>query len=485
MEKKSSYGSEKNIASKIKVFNNGKDRIYVSKDLMQVVLEITNDQKSTTDRKKTLREVVVSYFSENKIKSKLKEEELSAAIANKETGTHKYVLAEGKAVFLGSPRKVKIFLSDKPTIAPFLSGQGTPEEQKIDNLKQVKKGELIGEETAASLPRYGENLFGIPMPAPKLRDSAPLPGKNILKKAGKLYSEIDGVLAFGKGINVMPAQIVNKSMNRVSGEVSFDGAIIVNGVVRGCDKVKCRLLACKSISGTEVEAEEDIISLQEITDCKIKSGGSIYANQIIATEAKSRGDVVVTNSIDASKIYSSGKVTCSKQGIYESVIHAKHFVDTKDLGDSSGKKLNDITIGIDPTIRKKLNFINDSMEKEEFDKVNLENTLRLEKTKLKGKNEEINTAPSIIALLNKISSINKKVKSLEDRKNILLKNINQNKHLVYLRVRGKAQAGNSVSSANASVILQAPIKAFKAIEKLEEGKQNQKKSYKIEILFKC
>jgi len=460
--------------------------LFVTADDMRVVLEICKG--GAASRIPVSKKNILEYIELNKVKTTLGEK-IFEEIKNQERNPYprSYVIAEGKTAFQGKTQDIKFSISGKDSVAPSMAGTSQREEKKIHSLKFIKKGEMIGEETPSLPPRYGMNVFGVPVPPPKLENTSPTLGKNIHSKGGKLYASIDGALALSsrKEFNILPVKTVTKSMNRVSSQVAFDGVLVVENSIRGCSDIQCRVLICKELGLTNVKAQDDVIVLGKITDCTINCGNSVYAKEIAVSEIAVKCDTIVTDIISESKIFSGGKVVCSKDGIYSSTIKARYNVDTRNLGDVG--KTNDITVGMDDALSQKVLTIRHDIEDYESKKAMLENNFRLERAKIKAKFPDVvvETHPNIVTLQKTIYALNHKVTSLESKKAILVRSFNKIKHMVYLRVRGKASAGNTITSINASMFIKAPMKAFKAMEVLTRDKKNisGKEIYEIGVFY--
>jgi len=461
--------------------------IFITTDNMRVILEIDNNGKK--NKQPISREAILEYLKKNKVTAPVEEKNIKEALGSQDKqGVRSYSIIEEKPMFPGEPRKVKVFLSDKEPLVPELSGHTSREESRIHDVKEVKKGDLVGEETAAIVPQYGTNIFGIPVPAPKLQDNAPSVGRNITVKENKLYSSIDGTLILNKQkeINILPVKVIEKSLNKKNKPISFDGALIIKGGVRNCNLIKCSLLVCKTLEGTNVKVDDDVIVLSKITDCTLESSGSVYAKKISTSELEVSGDVMVSDIIEESNISSGGKVVCSKKGIYKSNIRAKYYVDTRDLGEREGK-INDITVGMDNKLSAKVAIIGKQLEKYNSEIGTLQNKFRLEYAKLKAKfpNKEIEHSGLLLNIGKTIKILKREITILNNKKKILLKNSAKEQGLIYLRVRGKAFPGNSINTINSVLVINATMKGFKAMDTLVKDSKNPlaPPSYDIRIFY--
>jgi len=447
--------------------------IFTTADDMWVVLEICKG--GAASKIPINKKHILDYIEENKVKSALNEKVFEEIKKQERTPyPRSYIITKGKTAFQGRTQDIKLSITDKESVAPSMAGTTQREEKKIHSLKFIEKGDMLGEETPSQPPRYGMNVFGIPIPPPKLENTSPALGKNIYSKEGKLYAAISGALSLSsrKEFNILPVKTIAKSMNRVKEQLVFDGVLVVESSIRGCSDIQCGILICKELGLTNVKAEDDIIVLGAISDCKLHCGNSVYAKEITASEIEVKNDTIVTDTISESKVFSGGKVVCSKNGIYGSTIKARYNVDTRNLGDKG--KTNDITVGMDNVLSQKVLIIRRDIEDYESKKAMLENRFRLEHAKIKAKfpNSIVESHPSIINFQKTIYALNHRVTSLENKKAILVKSFNKIKHMVYLRVRGKASIGNTITSINASMLIKAPIKGFKAMEVLTRDKKN-------------
>ena len=175
------------------------------------------------------------------------------------------------------------------------------------------------------------------------------PGTGISEDGVRIYAETAGqphLDAMGN-ISVCPEFQIQGDLGFETGDVNFEGNVIVNGSVKQGFKVKCASLTAKDIQGAQIDIEGDLNVSQGIVDTElVKVKGSVQAKFIRNSKINAFGDLIVQKEIIDSKIYLSGACVNETGSIINSEISAKMGISAGTIGNKSSKPSR-LTVGVD------------------------------------------------------------------------------------------------------------------------------------------
>lgn len=205
----------------------------------------------------------------------------------------------------------------------------------------------------------------------------PQPGKNGMTVAGLVISvdePLDPVFIAGSGttlsedgltihadqggqphldpmgeITVNPELPINGDIDFQTGNIEFNGNIIVTGTVKDGFSVKGVSLTAKEIEGATINLTGDLNISDGITDANIVSVGNVYAKFINNSKVNAFGDVVIQKEIIDSGIMLSGQVQNPGGVIIASKIAAKAGVAAGKIGTDASKPAH-IRVGVNDHI---------------------------------------------------------------------------------------------------------------------------------------
>lgn len=148
-------------------------------------------------------------------------------------------------------------------------------------------------------------------------------------------------------ISVCPEYQVKGDIDFETGDVDFDGNVVVNGTVKEGFKVRCASLTATEIQGAHIDVEGDLnVSLGIVDTELVKVKGSVQAKFVHNSKINSFGDLIVTKEIIDSDIYLSGACINKTGLILNSKISAKMGIDAGNIGNKSSKP-STLTVGVD------------------------------------------------------------------------------------------------------------------------------------------
>ncbi len=205
---------------------------------------------------------------------------------------------------------------------------------------------VLPEEGAPGISVYGNELL-VEDPVDLVFSSGP--GTRMSKDGGRIYATVAGqphLDAMGN-VSVCPEYQIKGDLGLETGNVNFEGNVVVNGAVKQGFKVKCASLTAKEIQGAEVDIEGDLNVSMGIVDTElVKVKGSVQAKFVHNSKISAFGDLIVQKEIVDSKIYLTG-ACINKQGIIiNSEISAKMGIDAGSIGNKTSKP-SSLTVGVD------------------------------------------------------------------------------------------------------------------------------------------
>lgn len=238
----------------------------------------------------------------------------------------------------------------------------------------VRKGELIAEFIPEVPAEEGVDIYGNTIAAKMLGTSKYLIGENIVEDEANpnhFVAAIDGVLVEAKRkLTVEDRLIVNKDINYETGNIRFDGSVLVNGnVLQGFEVHAEKDCAIKgNIDVGSVKANGDVIvtngilgaGTEEGLDRQVEAKGNVQAMFVQNAIIYADGDVIVEGSVVASNIYSRKNVIVKGSIVGGSVL-GRLSVEALKIGTDAGTRTEVIT-GRDPAIDAKIEVRNAELE---------------------------------------------------------------------------------------------------------------------------
>lgn len=355
-------------------------KLKISDDQMEAT--ITNFEQKIYDDPKYKDAFTEKWFSNELIRLKIPKAD-KEALKRVKDNLHKRVSLNGLVVAIGDP--------GTPAESPYIlevkkdkKDEDSSEQINVRNsiIRIVEKDERVGticykDDQKSSLNIYG--IAGEPKEKPSPHGFAV--GENVIEKNGSFYSKITGVLEISNSsVEVERTLIHNGSVNLSSGDISYDGPILIQGnvesnaTVYGPDKITIEGMISSGnvISGGDLIVHGGILTGEE---CKVVCGGDLNCDFIDNGKVQCKGEVIVKNVIMNSTVTSGKNITVnSPEGaIAGSKVTCHKDIKTHHLGLSSSGK-TEVHIGLDWSVQSRLNIQKSKFENYEkaFDKTQKE-----------------------------------------------------------------------------------------------------------------
>ncbi|MCR5222990.1 MAG: FapA family protein [Lachnospiraceae bacterium] len=335
------------------------------------VLQIAENKMSATARfyppssagTSLHKEDIINDLKHKGIKAGIDEAEIDRFLKEKHYCSD-YVLAKGKAPVQGQDASIEYFFNTNPNTKPALNDDGTVD---FFNLNVISKCE-VGQELARLHPEVpgeaGYNVLGervAPRDVIKMRLRY---GRNItLSEDGlSISSNVNGHVSLTEDLVTVTDVYEVTDVDTATGNIEYSGNVQVLGNVKAGFAVQAdgNIEVRGVVEGALLQAGGDIIIMRGMNGMgrgKLIADGNIVSKFIENSDVRA-GGYVHSEAIMHSTITAKGnvEVTGKKGFITGGCVHSMGTVSAKTIGSTMGAK-TDIEVGIDPTIKERVNHL--------------------------------------------------------------------------------------------------------------------------------
>jgi len=296
----------------------------------------------------------------------------------------------------------------------------------INQITNIKKGQLIAKRIPGKEGTPGKNVSGEEIPAKKGKDVYFKLGKNVVLDQTKdlLYAAIDGQVVMtdqGK-INVFPVYEVNGDVDFSIGNIDFVGNVVIRGSVPDGFRIHAEgdIHVYGNVEGAELIANGNIVINQGLVGhhkSYVKAGGNIKASFILDGNAHAGQIIEVSQSIMHSQVSAGKEVIC--KGLKGIIVGGKVQAGDKIVATTIGNQMATAThleVGIHPLFRQEFNQLKKEKGEltETLDKV-IKGISLLERMEREGQDLSADKKILKVRLKSQEIEINKKLKTVTAR----------------------------------------------------------------------
>jgi uncharacterized protein (DUF342 family) len=271
-------------------------------------------------------------------------------------------------------------------------------------IPQVKEGTLVAEKILGEEGRPGTDIFGQPVPPPRIQDLKLRYSKGIkLSKDGlRAIAKTDGRPVFSSDgkVHVFEDLQIEGDIGIRTGHVDFDGRIEVEGIVNDGYRVKGGSLCTQEVRMAEVDIVGDVIVLGGINGARMNVGGNLRARYIHQSTLQVKGDVIVDRDLSNSTITSGGTVIVDRGKILTSTISANHGIKAVDIG-SKMSPTCDLAVGLNQEIQEILEKTKADIEAKETRQRELDKKIEDLRSEIKTLDQSLTSALNVYASVHK------------------------------------------------------------------------------------
>jgi hypothetical protein len=224
------------------------------------------------------------------------------------------------------------------------------------NIPFVETGVLLAEKTAAQDGRSGTDITGLELPVAEAADVMfnAGAGTRFSDDGLQIYADSDGqphLDAMGN-VSVFSELKIDGDVDYETGNVRFEGNIVVAGVVKEGFSIRGATLTAGQIEGADIELTGDLNVEAGIIDAKlIKVQGNVQAKYVNNSVIRAFGDLIVQKEIIDSTVLLSGECVNQTGNIIASTIVAKQGVQAVHIGTETSSPTR-LRVGVDDHVKE-------------------------------------------------------------------------------------------------------------------------------------
>lgn len=359
-------------------------------------------------------DVIEEYLKTNKIQFGIKDAQLIKIwLAHAKVEDEPFVIAKGIIPEFPVNSKIEYYFKTDFKKAGKILSDGSIDFKDRGDIPFVQKDTLLAEKTMAVKGNSGVDIFGneIPVAEPIDLFFGCSTGTRFSEDKLKIFADSDGMPhmdAMGN-ISVLSELTIQDDVDFETGNINFDGNIVVKGGIKAGFSIKCANLTIKDVEGAEIDLTGDLNVTSGIVNADIiKVQGTVQAKYVNNSKIKAFGDIIIQKEIIDSKLLLSGTCINETGHIISSYISARRGIIAGNIGtDVSHPSI--IKAGLNEHIEF---FINqaDKRQKENIEAVKAAKEKIIE---LETKNNDLNIKIAELALLQDRSEI--KLRDIEEK----------------------------------------------------------------------
>lgn len=251
--------------------------------------------------------------------------------------TKPFVIAQGKEPVSPRDAVITYHFSTDFRHAGKVNEDGTINFRDRGEIPFVSQDTLLAAKGLPQRGLSGIDVLGHEIPVREPCDMAfePGPGTCVSEDGNKIYAQIDGqphLDVMGK-ISVWPELKIQGDLGFETGNIVFDGNVVVEGIVKSGFTVKGASLTAREVEGAQIDLTGDLNVSLGIVDAElINVKGSVQAKYIHNSKINAFGDLIVQREIMDSVIRLSGACINTNGVIIASEISANMGVDAGTIG---------------------------------------------------------------------------------------------------------------------------------------------------------
>lgn len=328
-----------------------------------------------------------------------------------------YILASGKPMIQSTEPTIIYKFKTEKDFRPEVDAEGNVNYHKIDSFAAVAQGQELAQLVPGTDGAAGVDVYGIEHVPKKFKPLKLKRGKNVtISKDGlTLIADVNGLVKLDDGkVSVNNTYNVPSNVGSTTGDIAFDGSVIVHGNVQTGYKLSATgdIDVQGVVEGAIIEAGGNITlhrGIQGMNRCLVKAEGDVIARYIENAEVFA-GGIVHSEAILHSNVTARGniKVEGKKGMITGGTVRSGSEISANIMGSNMGTVTN-IEVGIDPLTFEEYNTLLKEIPKNKQEVEKLEQVINLlnKRKELEGELDEQKKSMYLSATRNKIFLTNK------------------------------------------------------------------------------
>lgn len=306
--------------------------LQLSEDMVQAWIRIPTAVQGTTDI-----EPIKQLIKNRGIKYGVAEDiEIRKFLKNCTDPHEKFIVARAIAPSVGEPAQIIYHFNTESDSAGVINEDGSIDFKSRGDSPFVKRGQVLAEKKPMKQPKPGIDIFGETLLVGDV-DDVPLEGgdgADLSEDGLKLTAAITGQpsMDINGVISVLESFIVHGDVDFKTGNINFNGNVIVKGMVKEGFLVECEELTANEINGGIIKIRGDLRISNGIVNADIQTQGSVQAKFLNKTKLFGYGDIMITREIMESYIAISGSLNNEAGRITACTIAARKGMSVKQIG---------------------------------------------------------------------------------------------------------------------------------------------------------
>ncbi len=281
-----------------------------------------------------------------------------------------FVIAFGIHSIPSRDAVVRIFFINDYLNPGKITDHGTIDFKDRGAVPFVKAGVVLAEKIPGIDGKTGSDVFGNPIPVEQANDQ-PLksgPGTEISENGLKIVSTMDGqpLMTVHGEVTVMKELHIPGDVDYTTGNIIFNGSIIVKGSINPGFIIKGGNLTAKDVNGGEIDVVGNIEVSGGIINSVLRAGGGVHAMHMAGTKVDAYGDVLVKKAVIDCKIRTSGHFAGDGVHVISSLVSAKKGITAKQIGSDVSRPCT-IRSGISDHTEKKIRYFKEEIEEKKVE----------------------------------------------------------------------------------------------------------------------
>jgi uncharacterized protein (DUF342 family) len=407
----------------------------------KVEVMVANDQMSARIQlipplggEKVTYEDVLAALSKEGVVHGIDHERITAAIEKNEYyGT--IVVAQGTESVDGEDSSVSYHFLLEKEAKPSQLLDGSVDYRNLDLVENVEGGTLLATLNLATTGSPGKTVKGKILPAKDGHNSPLLVGKNVeLSEDGlKAWAKLDGqVVIVGGRLDVLPVYMVQGDVDFSTGNIKFNGTVIVQGVVRDGFKVEAKgnIQVNGSVEGAILESQADIILRGGIRGqgrAKLEAGGNFTARFVEKAHVKAQDTIRISEAAMHSTLEAGTRVLVEggRGWLVGGTVSAGEEIRARTIGSKIGTN-TELEVGYNPQNREQLQKVQAQLDELSKQLESVFQAIRLADKGLLSKGASEEQRDKIYIKLRKTEEgLSAKIRELEEEKHQLELSVEQ------------------------------------------------------------
>jgi len=303
----------------------------------------------------------------------ISDQDIENHLAKYNAEPYSFVVALGIHALPARDAIIRIFFINDYLNPGRITDHGTIDFKDRGAVPFVKAGVVLAEKIPGVDGKPGTDVYGNIIPSEQANDQ-PLksgPGTALSDNDLKIVATMDGqpLMTVHGEVTVMKELHIQGDVDYTTGNIIFNGSIIVKGSINPGFIIKGGNLTAKDVNGAEIDVVGNIEISGGIIDSVLRSGGGVQAMHMSGTKVDAYGDVLVKKVVIGCKIRTSGAFAGESVHVISSLISAKKGIVAKQIGTDVSRACT-LRVGISDHTEKKIRFFRDAIEekKKELEK---------------------------------------------------------------------------------------------------------------------